>query len=173
MDKRVKGIVQKIRELFAHTMLELDSLKGELGESDKAEYHADNVYAMREAEKYAEELLKEIRKAHTTCQKVACLICMKTLRDGIITDYCSGKPVTKIVPKVPAKRRYDPEGFDKLMAFIGVSEEVYLSELVRFNWPEVIKFCNDRLSEGKNLPCKIDDEMNHYGFTVRKRKEIE
>ena len=167
------NLYRKLRDCYGTLLLQMQELQQHINPDAGLNEQGDRVYALRECEKTADDLLKEIRKLYDLQQKTACLAELTSLQDGSATEWHSGgKAEEQKILVIPQKRRYDPPAFDTLMVDIGVPLSVSQSELVRPNWPELQRYYHDRLGEGRNIPIEIKDGFI-YKYSVRKRKSLD
>jgi hypothetical protein len=77
--------------------------------------------------------------------------------------------------KYPAKRRNDPDKFDKLMTSLGIPQDIIDSESVRLNWEGFSNWFTKRQSDGLPLPdgITVDDVYTEYELATRKLKEVD
>jgi hypothetical protein len=154
------------------------SLREEIKTLNLAEL-TDLAYAMREAVELLDDTKKALNEIQRMAEKYATLNWMQESQVlgeqfRIKTEYCSAEPKIKQFPKFPQKRRIDPDKFDKLMAGIGVPQELIESEALRPNWEGFTNWFSHRQSQGLPVPDGIDptETYTEYTLAIRKIKDV-
>jgi len=154
-------------QILKFKKLNLDTTNSDLNPEDCV----DLIYVLREAKELYKGLEKELNKLSTKLQGVACLHCVREEQSKISTEYCTGISNVELIPKIPAKRYYDPELFDKVMNRLNIPEELIESEVVRPNWPALKDYAKEQTAQGKDWPG-MEETNAIFKMQVRKKREI-
>lgn len=143
----------------------------------------DLAFAMREASAMLDDLRKQCNEVRELAEKVACALFVRDFVNqpeviNIKTDYTTATPKPEIVPSLPT-RKNDPDGYNKLMTFLGIpaeyaqaGESEYKAP-VQLYWPGIVELLTKLHCEGKAMPPGIDVTKCYPSFklVMRKRKE--
>lgn len=148
---------------------------------------ADIAYALRESEKY----LQDIRKENTaTAETAERLCCLRYLEDAsnvepIRTEYCTATPDMKTCAKVPNLKN-DPKGYASMMQWLGIDPILWDqgeietesgkedTEVVSVHWPGFTALLGRLAANGLPLPdgIEVDATYHLYKLRIRKRKGV-
>lgn len=136
---------------------------------------ADIVHALKQTSAVLDDLRKQIDKAVKRYALFTCIDLQLHEVDTIRTQHCTAKIAVKQYAKYPAKRRNDPDKFDKLMTSLGVPQDIIDSESVRLNWEGFSNWFTKRQADGLPLPdgITVDDVYTEYDLATRKLKEVD
>lgn len=178
MEDLAKGLYQDVKAAHAAIYARILEAKARVQACNNMEEVADWAYAMREAEKFAEDLRKELGYVEELATKVACLLWVKTgTGDPIRTAYCTASPDVKMMARLP-KRSQEPEQFFALMQHLGISPELaglnVEHPVLKPHWPGMVDYVSEQLKQGKPLPPGMDSSITYpiYALAVRKKKDV-
>ena len=135
---------------------------------------ADQVLAMKECQKLADDQAKDLQKVVELTERTLCLLWAQgTSGEPIRTEHTTVTPRVKMAVQLP-KQRTDPEGYAAIMGYFGVNKLATEGELLRAHWPSMVEHVSELLSAGKPLPPGIDPSRTYpvYATTARKKKEV-
>lgn len=125
------------------------------------------IYVMRELSKFADDLRKEADGIMHMFENMTCAVYTTQNTLGPIrASLATGTPDLKLGVKIPNQRR-DPEKFQKMMAYFGVSDSAVADRLVKPYWPGICEHVSILAEEGKPLPPGIDPENTYPTYKVR------
>jgi hypothetical protein len=131
----------------------------------------DLIYTLRESKRIYEETLKDLNKLYAFSQQMACLLGVRDETEVVKTEYCTGSLNPKTHPKIPSKRRYNPEQFDELMKRLNIPEELIEKEVVRPNWSAIQDYIVEKTAQGELWPG-YDESFMTYEVSIHKRQDI-
>lgn len=176
MIEKVKALYEVVTKAHRIAYSRLQNMKAAyIGCTDMREL-ADFAYAFREMSKFCADLAAEFKRAQELCEKLACLIWIKT-SDGrnIKTPYCTATPRLKTTAAIP-KKKHDPERYQALMEFLKVPKELWNgeNEIVRVHWPSFIEYTTALEEQGERMPPGLDTDKTYTVYTLRivKRKSV-
>lgn len=168
---------EESKALFSETQGYFNSMQGKIAKVESEslgdlETIIDSLYALREAKKYLEDVIKTINALSRPLDQAANVMITSRHRKSESTDYATATVKSKIAYSIPSLKRNAGE-YVKLMKSLGVTEESARSSLVRPYWPGVISYC-DRLSrEGLPTPEGVDTTGNaQLEVNIRKKKGV-
>lgn len=178
MHQRVADLYLTVQRTYMETHEAITRIRtASLTESSKEEL-ADTAFALSRAFQYARDLKTELEKLQELCEKLCCLKCsVEENAETIRTPYVTATPTMKPIATLP-KRKEDPEGYKKLMIWLGVPEHMIVMddeerEPLRPHWPAVMDKLADAMEKGLPLPPGIDINKTwpKYGLTKREGKK--
>jgi len=183
MNETIQKVYRELKEFQARFHGVLSELAKETDASVDLTTLADTNYAMREADKLADELGISIRKVQNVAAKRACLQWVLEAdpeREKIVTDYCTAVPAFSIAVQ-PAKAG-TPE-YDLMMEDLGFAPEVYRAAMMagteqrpplKFDHKEMIRFLTARQAAGLPLPRGVEavKVYNEFALDTRKKQDV-
>lgn len=171
-----KTVFETAKQTHEEIYNSLKQLTAQTRQETEINILVDRIYALREAAKLLDDTRKECNRLADFATRLACLIWAQgDSSEPIRTEYCTGSPDVQMSVNIPNKKR-DPVAFCNLMKFLGVPENLYLteSEIVRPHWPGLVEMLTARLSKGLPLPEGIDVNATVpiYKITIRGKKGI-
>lgn len=138
----------------------------------------DVAFASREISELCKEIVKLANQKQRFAERMACLIAIAEANPNAYqTDYVTASPDIKTIVSIPKKSTH-PEGFGKLMQYLGVPDELYSGEgdkeVVRPHWPGLVDRIARDLAEGKPMPPGTDPNKTYaeYKLKMRERKGV-
>lgn len=128
----------------------------------------DSIYALKEASKLVDDLRKEINKLSDELQTMVCSLWVAHgIKSPIRTDYCTGSPDVKQVPKTPKSGTPEYEAFCK---HYGVPADAPFSP----HWTKLMETFSAAMEKGEPVPPGVDPSDVWTVFKVKtlKRRPI-
>lgn len=177
---RCVELFKTVKTAHAATYRLIKMLMADLQSTGDVRETADMVYAAKDAQKFAEDTVKELRGLIELVEKVTCILYVKAgSLDVLRTDHCTATPRVGMMASLP-RRKTDFESYKKLMDFLKVPENLWhLPEGERgpvdFDWKGITQLLTDRAEQGLPLPPGIDPSKTYpvYRVTCHPRKEVD
>lgn len=171
------------RELYTQTYEDILSLREKIVQVKDGPSNEDLtnlVYITKKTSELCDDLRKELNELDGLAGKIVCAKWMKanandvSAAQPIRATVATGTPDLGQIAAIP-KPKSDPEGYSKLLTFLGVPDDKHESGMIRVHWPSFQKHCNELASQGKPLPPGIDPSKTYpdYKLKVTKSRKIE
>lgn len=126
-------------------------------------------WMLQENERVFDDLRKEYAKLSAVLHK---LLCVRWLTaDGppeVTVNDITAMPNPRHVPTLPKPTEDD---YLRLLAYLGVPEDLAVKDLVRVHWPKFAEYYDERVAKGEPLPEGCDPSKEHVQYKVNfKRK---
>ena len=128
----------------------------------------DTMRALRDAAKMIDDMRKESDKLRDTVAKKTCLAWLvANVGDVIKTEYATGTPTVKQMPKLP---KPGTEEYALLCKHFGIDE----ASPFRPHWPSMLERISEDLANGKPLPagCDLSSVYQIFDVAIRSKKPI-
>jgi len=132
----------------------------------------DAACILRDIEKLGDDLRTESKML---AYLIAKLVCMQwaVLNTGkpIRGTLCSASPQVRQMAVVPNVNR-DPDGYRRLMKFLGCPDERIDDGVFHIHWPKLVDYITDRLANGLPMPEGVDTSKTYdiYSLVIRKNR---
>lgn len=181
----MRPVAVKLYQAMRRAHQELTELRVELERdvrrgTDVMEEYADDAYATNEAWKLVDDMRKQLNALHGLAEKLGCALwsTQSVTGEPIRTAHCTATPKPHISAHIP-KQSEDPEGYAKLMQFLGVPDELWSrpsgAETMRMHWPGMVEYLTERAEQGLPLPPGIDPQAQRttFSLTIRARRPVD
>lgn len=148
---------------------------------------ADVAYALRHCfEKWLPDCTKETKRVAHIAELLACQLRLTALNpDSIKTEYCTAAPALNTMAVIPTRKK-DPDGYEKLMNYLGIDlnlrdrgkvlfrEGEIETEVVKVHWPGFVGLLTRLAANGYPMPDGIDPNKTYteYRLNIRSRKGV-
>jgi hypothetical protein len=139
----------------------------------------DVLYVLREDLNLLDDLKKRLNKAFSSLEAQVAIPVLESLAKGetaeafISTEYCSATVDMKMqVPQV--KRSVDPELYDSIMGYLGVSKEIAELGILETHFKHFADYLAVQAEKAEPLP-DIDPNKVYWSHkvSIRKRKGLD
>ena len=133
------------------------------------------IYVTREMSNIANDIRKEIDGIKHIFENVACAVYVtRNETSPIRASLATGSPIISLGVKVP-NRKKEPERFQMLMDFFGVSPNLSDTNVVKPHWPGICEQISILAEEGKPLPpgISVEDTYPTYGMRIGAVRDID
>ena len=127
----------------------------------------DIVASLKKAEDLAKDTKTELLQAREKFEQVACALYVRAgdLGEPIRTDWVTGSPSSKSIPRLPTYKK-SPEEYVALCKFFGMSDDVISSDAFRPHFPGIVEVVTACENAGKPLPPGISKDSLTTVFVV-------
>lgn len=166
--KKALGIYNTAQAAHKAAFIELSRLKDAVRANPDLNEIVDCIAILKKAEELMKDAKSEILKGYEIFEKVACHIYVKAGITGepIRTDWVTGSPDAKTIPKLPTIKN-NPKEYEELLKFFGVSEQAIHSEAFRPHWPGMVEYITNCEANFQPLPPGINKNDLETKYTVR------
>ena len=173
-----------VKQLHEEGITWLAELRREVSTLRDVNELADIALAMRESEKLADDLRKQLKQFRETAETACCALWVKEhVNDEEITSiqtaHVTATPEVTMACGLPSRKK-EPENFAKLMEFLKVPLDLCGDEEeagpVSVNWPRMVEHLSALQSQGLPLPPGIDPAKRYPIYRLspmRRRKEVD
>lgn len=182
MEKKIEQLLQllqeyeKMKQMYLSCYELLSTLRDELRTGKyKLDDMVNFIHVTREISRLTNDLRKEADGIGHIFENVACAIYVSLNETGPIrASLATGTPDLKIGVKVP-NRKKEPERFQELMDFFGVSADSFEARVIKPYWPGICERISILAEEGKPLPPGLNPEDTYptYSMRIRTTRDID
>lgn len=179
MHERALQLCYDVKEAHKKLYEAITTLREFAGETGSMLELADIAYSLHVCEKFVVDSKKELGAFRTLLDRLICAIWTETkIHEPIRTAHVTCSPDIKMMAKIPSRHK-DPEGFKKLMEFLGLDRELWDKEEedhlpIHIHYPGMIDYLSNLAAQGRPLPDGVDPGSMYpvYKTRLRPRKEI-
>jgi hypothetical protein len=156
-------LTKEIEEKFSELVVLVEALKKHVvNDGVNTSELVDTAFTAREVVKHLDEFKKRVNELSRSAQASCCIAMAVTGQDIVRTDYCSATTNPKPWYKIPYKREQDQFQWDEIMRGLGVNPNSAGNQkgIIRLHAPELMTYCGELTSEGKQPPAGIDPKQS-------------
>jgi len=158
----------KIKKLHVSCYTELSTIRDAVKNGKcSLEEIVNLVSVIREVSKLTNDLRKEADGVQNILENVACAVYIgRNIQGPIRASLATATPQVRLNVKLP-NRNKNPEEYNALLNFFGVTITEYTNKAVRLHWPTICEAVSILAEQGKPTPPGLNPEDTYPIYSMR------